>query len=94
MMRRAGKRGGIGANTTKDGKTRSVIGVDNANGEAAHVFALEDGTNAIAIRGDEGTLLIGFSKKDGAYFENKESFTGMKFFNKKGKLVWQQKIQQ
>lgn len=86
------ERGGIGANTTEDGKTRSVIGVDNANGEAAHIFALEDGTNAVAISGDDGTLLIGFSKKDGAYFENKESFTGMKFFNKKGELVWEQKM--
>lgn len=88
------ERGGAGANTTEDGQTRSVVGVDNSNGEAAHIFALEDGTNAVAISGDDGMLLLGFSKKNGAYFENKESFTGMKFFNKKGVLVWEQKINQ
>lgn len=88
------ERGGAGANTTEDGQTRSVVGVDNSGGEAAHIFALEDGTNAVAISGDDGMLLLGFSKKNGAYFENKESFTGMKFFNKKGALVWEQKMNQ
>lgn len=86
------ERGGAGVNTTKEGKARSVMGVDNQNGEAAHVIALEDGTNAIAIGGEDGLLLIGFSKKDGSFFQNKESFTGMKFFNTKGELVWEQKI--
>ena len=86
------ERGGAGVNTTKEGKARSVMGVDNQNGEAAHIIALEDGTNAIAIGGEDGLLLIGFSKKDGSFFQNKESFTGMKFFNTKGELVWEQKI--
>ena len=86
------ERGGAGVNTTKEGKARSVMGVDNQNGEAAHIIALEDGTNAVAIGGEDGLLLIGFSKKDGSFFQNKESFTGLKFFNTKGELVWEQKL--
>lgn len=86
------ERGGAGVNTTQEGKARSVIGVDNMNGEAAHIIALEDGTNAIAIGGEDGLLMIGFSKKDGSFFQNKESFTGMKFFNTKGELIWEQKM--
>ena len=86
------ERGGAGVNTTKEGKARSVMGVDNQNGEAAHIIALEDGTNTMAIGGEDGLLLIGFSRKDGSFFQNKDSFTGMKFFNTKGELVWEQKI--
>lgn len=90
---RAGwERGGSGVNTTADGKARSVIGVDNTNGEAVHLVALEDGTNAIAIGSEDGLLLIGFSKKNGSFFQNKESFNGMKFFNPNGELIWEQKF--
>jgi hypothetical protein len=83
------ERGGAGVNTTKDGQARSVIGVDAENGEAAHIIALEDGTNAIAIRGDNGMLLIGLTNKGSEFFQTKEAFTGMKFFTSDGKLAWE-----
>ena len=85
--------GGLGVNTTKDGKARSVIGVDDGEGEAVHVIALEDGTKGLEIGGENGRLLIGMSKANGAWFQNKEAFTGIKFFNNKGQLVWEQSMQ-
>ena len=36
--------GGAGVNTTEDGKSRSVMGVDDKDGEAVHIVALEDDT--------------------------------------------------
>lgn len=84
--------GGAGVNTTKDGKSRSVIGVDDRDGEAVHIVALEDGTKGLVIGGENGRLLVGMSKKNGQWFQNKNAFTGMKFFDTKGKLVWEQKV--
>ncbi|HEX4957932.1 MAG TPA: hypothetical protein VFV46_07120 [Lacibacter sp.] len=86
--------GGAGVNTTKDGKARSVIGVDDKDGEAVHIIALEDGTKGLVIGGENGRLLIGMSKKDGQWFQNKETFTGIKYFDSNGKLVWQQQMNQ
>jgi hypothetical protein len=77
--------GGAGVNTTADGKARSVMGVDDKNGEAVHIIALEDGTKGLVIGGENGRLLIGMSKPNGKWFQNKEAFTGMKFFDADGK---------
>jgi hypothetical protein len=85
--------GGAGVNTSTDGKARAVVGVDSKEGEAVHIMSLEDGTKALVIGGDNGRLLIGISKKDGAWFQNKEAFTGIKYFDAGGKLLWEQKIQ-
>jgi len=30
------------------------------------------------------------SKKDGQWFQNKQAFTGIKYFDNKGKLIWEQ----
>jgi hypothetical protein len=84
--------GGAGVNTTKDGKSRSVIGVDDKDGEAVHIIALEDGTKGLIIGGENGRLLIGMSKQDGKWFQNKEAFTGIKYFDNNGKLVWEQEM--
>ena len=84
------ERGGAGVNTTKDGQARSAIGVDAENGEAVHIIALEDGTNAIAIQGAQGMLIIGLSDKASQFFQSSEAFTGMKFFDAQGKLAWEQ----
>jgi hypothetical protein len=86
------ERGGAGVNTTQDGKSRSVMGVDASDGEAVHIVALEDGSRAMVISGDNGHLMIGMSKENGQWFENKEPFTGIKFFDKKWKLVWEQEM--
>lgn len=84
--------GGAGVNTTKEGKSRSVMGVDDRDGEAVHIIALEDGTKGLVIGGENGRLLIGMSKKDGQWFQNKEFFTGIKYFNNEGKLIWEQQM--
>jgi len=84
--------GGAGVNTTKDGKSRSVIGVDDRDGEAVHIIALEDGTKGLVVAGENGRLLIGMSKQNGKWFQNKETFTGVKYFDNNGKLLWQQEM--
>lgn len=84
--------GGAGVNTTKEGKSRSVIGVDDKDGEAVHIIALEDGTKGLVIGGENGRLLIGMSKQNGKWFQNKEAFTGVKFFDSNGKLLWEQEM--
>lgn len=84
--------GGAGVNTTADGKSRSVMGVDDKDGEAVHIIALEDGTKGLVIGGENGRLLIGMSKQNGKWFQNKQAFTGAKFFDAAGKLVWKQQM--
>ena len=84
--------GGAGVNTTEDGKSRAVIGVDDSTGEAVHIVALEDGTKALIIGGENGRLMIGMSKKNGAWFQNTGDFTGIKFFDNQGNMVWEQQM--
>lgn len=87
------EKGGAGVNTSKDGTTsHSVMGVDDSDGEAVHIIALEDGTKGLVIGGENGRLMIGMSKKDGQWFKNKEAFTGIKYFSNEGKLIWEQKM--
>ena len=84
--------GGAGVNTGSDGKARSVIGLDNDNGEAVHLVALEDGTNALVIAGTNGRLMIGSAREPGAWFQNKMAFTGIRYFDAEGNLVWEQEM--
>jgi hypothetical protein len=84
------ERGGAGVNTSEDGKSRSVIGLDDDSGEAVHLVTLEDGTKGLMISGNNGRLMIGMSKENGAFFQNKEAFSGIKFFDLNGKLLWEQ----
>jgi hypothetical protein len=86
------ERGGAGVNTADDGKSRSVIGLDDENGEAVHLVALEDGTKGLMIAGNNGHILIGMSKENGSFFQNKEAFSGIKFFDSNGKLLWEQAL--
>lgn len=86
------ERGGAGVNTTEDGQSRSVVGLDDKDGEAVHLVALEDGTKGMIIGGENGRLMIGMSPKNGQWFQNKAAFTGVKFFDNKGKLIWQQEF--
>lgn len=82
------ERGGLGVNTLKNGKSRSVVGVDNEHGEAVHLAALEDGTSSISINSEKGRLLMGYSPKDGRYFRTDREFTGLKFLDREGKEKW------
>lgn len=86
------ERAGAGINTTKDGKSRAGFGLDDDSGEAMHLMTMEDGSKALIISDEDGSIRIGMSKKSGDLFQNKESFTGIKYFNNKGKLVWEQKM--
>ncbi|NJL13713.1 MAG: hypothetical protein HC913_12385 [Microscillaceae bacterium] len=65
----------------------------DANGEAVHIVALEEGTKGLIIGGANGRLMIGMSDKNGAWFKNKEAFTGIKYFDNEGNLVWEQPMQ-
>lgn len=84
--------GGAGVNTTKDGKSRGVIGLDDSNGEALHLVVLEDGTKALIIGGENGRLMIGLSNENGEWFQNSEKFVGIKYFDNNGKLIWEQQM--
>lgn len=86
------ERGGAGVNTTNDGKARPTIGLDDESGEALHLICLEDGSKGIIIGGENGSLRIGMAKKEGELFQNKGDFTGIKFFDNEGKIIWEQKI--
>lgn len=85
--------GGAGVNTTKEGKARGVIGLDDNNGEAVHLISLEDGTKGLIIGGENGRLLIGMSNNNGQWFQNETQFTGIKYFDNQGKLVWEQQME-
>lgn len=86
------ERAGAGINTTKDGKSRAGFGLDDESGEAMHLMTMEDGSKALIISDEDGSIRIGMSKKPGELFQNKESFTGIKYFNNEGKLVWEQQM--
>ena len=85
--------GGAGVNTDADGNARGVVGLDNPNGEAIHMVALEDGTNALIIGGTNGTMIIGLSKKGGMLASGEKAFLGIKYMNNQGKIVWEQAIE-
>lgn len=54
------------------------------------MMTLEDGSKALIIADEKGSLRIGMSQKPGELFQNKASFTGIKYFDNEGKLVWEQ----
>lgn len=86
------ERAGGGINTTKDGKSRGGFGIDDESGEAMHLMTMEDGSKALIIADENGSIRIGMSKKPGELFQNKESFTGIRYFDNEGRLIWEQKM--
>lgn len=86
------ERGGLGVNKSENGQVRSVVGVDAPDGEAVHMVALEDGTRGLMMSGAPGHLMVGLSKAGGNWFEARGEFAGLQFFDKKGKLRWQQPV--
>lgn len=83
---------GAGVNTLENGKTRQGFGVDDDSGEAMHIMTMEDGSKALIIGGENGSLRIGMAKEEGPLLQNKEAFTGIKYFDNQGELVWEQKM--
>lgn len=86
------ERGGAGVNTTADGKSRPTIGLDDESGEALHLICLEDGSKGIILGDENGSLRIGMAQNEGELFQNKSKFTGIKYFDKSGKIVWEQDV--
>lgn len=86
------ERGGAGVNTTSDGKSRPVIGLDDESGEAMHMVCLEDGSKGIIIAGENGMMTLVMSKSESEMFQTKKAFAGIKYFDKKGHLVWEQSM--
>ena len=84
--------GGAGVNTTEEGKSRGVKGLDDSEGEALHLVVLEDVTKGLIIGGENGRLMIGMSNKNGEWFQNSEKFVGIKYFDNRGKLIWEQQM--
>lgn len=84
--------GGAGVNTSADGQSRSVIGLDDGQGEAVHLMALEDGTKGLVINGESGRLLLGMSPAQGKWFQNQSAYTGFRFLDPQCELRWQQTI--
>lgn len=86
--------GGAGVNTGADGKARAVIGLDDPknNSEAVHLVALEDGTKALIIGGESGRLVIGLNDEKSDFLKTKEKFSGIKYFDHQGELIWEQKV--
>ncbi|HEY1112888.1 MAG TPA: hypothetical protein VGE66_04985 [Chitinophagaceae bacterium] len=86
------ERAGGGVNTTKEGKARAVYGLDDPDGEAVHLVTLEDGTKGLIIAGQNGMMILGMSNKPSEWFQNKEPFSGIRYFDTNGKLLWEQKM--
>lgn len=85
--------GGAGVNTDEDGNSSTAIGLDDPSeggSEAIHMVAFSDGTKGIIIGGGQGSkagqLLMGTLQ------EEKTSFTGFRFSDINGNLIWEQDV--
>lgn len=88
--------GGFGTHTFEDGRSGVALGLDDpGNGrEAFHALVLSDGTRALILQDANGKLVLGFGKPNSDIFKNKDSlsFVGVKYFDKKNNLIWEQKV--
>jgi hypothetical protein len=88
--------GGFGTHTFDDGRSGVALGLDDpASGkEAFHALVLSDGTRALILQDANGKLVLGFGKPNNDLFRNKDSFNfvGIKYFDKKDNLLWEQKM--
>ncbi len=79
-----------------DGRSGVALGLDDpGNGrEAFHAIVLSDGTRALILQDSKGKLVVGFGNSSNEIFRNKDSlsFVGIKYFNKKDSLLWEQKM--
>jgi hypothetical protein len=86
------ERGGMGVSTTKEGKTRVAFGLDDEQGEAVHLFVLEDGTKGLRIRHDDGTLFFGKEAAHSMIRNAEGPAAGTTAVDNQGQLVWQQNV--
>lgn len=79
--------GGIGGSTNAEGKTRSIVGVDDEFGEAVHIVAAEDGTRGVIVNDTNGRILLGTAPAKSPWFKNTGYFKGIISFNTNGLLT-------
>ena len=88
--------GGFGTHSFDDGRSGVALGLDDpGNGrEAFHAIVLSDGTRALILQDSKGKLVVGFGNSSNEIFQNKDSisFVGIKYFDKKDSLLWEQKM--
>nr|WP_315176801.1 hypothetical protein [uncultured Flavobacterium sp.] len=88
--------GGFGTHTFDDGRSGVALGLDDpGNGrEAFHAIVLSDGTRALILQDAKGKLVVGFGNASNNIFGKKDSlnFVGIKYFDKKDNLLWEQKM--
>ena len=86
------ERGGLGCNKTADGKYRVVLGMDDEEGEAVHLFVLEDGTKGLRIASSDMLFLAGRVRAGNEVFGNEGEFGGLMVKDKDGKIVLDQNV--
>jgi hypothetical protein len=84
--------GGLGCGKTADGKHRVILGMDDPQGEAVHLFALEDGTKGLRIASSDMLLLAGRARAGNEIFGNSEEFGGWMIKNKAGEVMFDQNV--
>lgn len=88
--------GGFGTHTFDDGRSGVALGLDDPGngGEALHAVVLSDGTRALILQDAKGKLVVGFGNASNNIFGKKDSlnFVGIKYFDKKDNLLWEQKM--
>ena len=84
--------GGLGCGKTEDGKYRVILGMDDPQGEAVHLFALEDGTKGLRIASSDMLLVAGRARAGNGVFGNSAEFGGLMIKNKEGEVVFEQNV--
>lgn len=88
--------GGFGTHTFDDGRSGVALGLDDpkTGREAFHALVLSDGTRALILQDAKGKLVLGIGTSANNIFriQDSASFVGVKYFDKKDNLVWEQKI--
>jgi hypothetical protein len=84
--------GGLGCGRTENGKYRVILGMDDQQGEAVHLFALEDGTKGLRIASSDMLFLAGRARAGNEVFGNSAEFGGLMIKNKAGEVVFDQNV--
>ena len=80
------ERAGFGVSKTSSGQYRAALGLDDAGGEAGHLFVLEDGTKGLRVVQNDGQLFAGSLKANGRLFTSEKDSTGFFRLSREGKV--------
>ncbi|MBG8555961.1 hypothetical protein [Hymenobacter guriensis] len=86
------ERGGVGVSVTAEGKTRGAFGLDDEQGEAIHMFVLEDGTRGLRVGHDDGYLFLGKAVPHSMIAGSDKAMTGALAVDRTGQVIWQQSM--